>query len=75
MPDDFNMSMRKYLKQVGVTSQQAIEAAVRERGAPGGRYAVRTEVVIEDLGLRHVVEGQIMGPDAEADPDSGGGSA
>ena len=27
--DDFNMSMRKFLKQVGVTSQQEIEAAVR----------------------------------------------
>lgn len=25
MSDDFNMSMRKFLKQVGVTSQQAIE--------------------------------------------------
>ncbi|MDP5083976.1 MAG: DUF6494 family protein, partial [Yoonia sp.] len=27
MSDDFNMSMRKFLKQVGVTSQQAIEEA------------------------------------------------
>jgi len=26
----FNMSMRKYLKEVGVTSQQAIERVVRE---------------------------------------------
>ena len=29
MSDDFNMSMRKFLKQVGVTSQQAIEEAMR----------------------------------------------
>ena len=27
MDDQFNMSMRKFLKQVGVTSQQAIEEA------------------------------------------------
>lgn len=65
MPDDFNMSMRKYLKQVGVTSQQAIEAAVRERGETGRRYAVRTELVIEELGLSHVVEGEIAAPDPE----------
>ncbi len=32
MSDDFNMSMRKFLKQVGVTSQQAIEEAMRENG-------------------------------------------
>ena len=30
MNDDFNMSMRKFLKQVGVTSQKAIEDALRD---------------------------------------------
>ena len=30
MSEDFNMSMRKFLKQVGVTSQQAIEEAMRK---------------------------------------------
>ena len=66
MADDFNMSMRKYLKQVGVTSQQAIESAMREKGEMGRRYAVRTEVVIEDLDLRHSVEGEIRGADRES---------
>ena len=28
--DNFNLSMRKFLKSVGVTSQQKIEEAVRE---------------------------------------------
>jgi len=28
----FNMSLRKYLKEVGVTSQQEIERVVREEG-------------------------------------------
>ena len=35
----FNMSMRKYLKEVGVTSQQAIERAVREQNLAGGRQS------------------------------------
>ena len=30
--ETFNMSLRKYLKRVGVTSQQAIERHVREHG-------------------------------------------
>jgi hypothetical protein len=29
--DAFNMSVRKYLKKLGVTSQREIEAAVREQ--------------------------------------------
>ena len=33
MNEEFNMSMRKFLKQVGVTSQQAIEAAMRNAGS------------------------------------------
>ena len=31
----FNMSMRKYLKEVGVTSQQAIERTVRDERMGG----------------------------------------
>ena len=62
MNDDFNMSMRKFLKQVGVTSQQAIENAVREAGASEGKsFNVKAVVVIEELGLEHVVEGEIKG--------------
>src|SRR5512139_1110057 len=38
----FNMSMRKYLKEVGVTSQQAIERVVREQNLAGkGKLQVR----------------------------------
>ncbi len=62
MNDDFNMSMRKFLKQVGVTSQQAIENAVREAGASEGKsFNVKAKIVIEELGLEHVVEGEIKG--------------
>jgi hypothetical protein len=55
----FNMSMRKYLKQVGVTSQQAIERHVREHGDDTGTLKVRTVLTIEGHGMEHVVEGKI----------------
>ena len=62
MSDDFNMSMRKFLKQVGVTSQQEIEKAVREArdaGTLGDRLRVRAVVTIDGLDMRHEVTGTI----------------
>ncbi|MEL7525596.1 MAG: DUF6494 family protein [Pseudomonadota bacterium] len=62
MSDEFNMSMRKFLKQVGVTSQQAIEDAVRKAGASEGKkYKVKAVVTIEEIGLEHEVNGEIEG--------------
>lgn len=62
MSDDFNMSMRKFLKQVGVTSQQAIEKAVREADSADGKtFKVKAVVTIEELGMEHVVTGEIEG--------------
>ena len=61
MDDRFNMAMRKYLKQVGVTSQKAIEEAMA--GAEAGRsYAIRTVVTIDGLDMEHVVEGSLEAP-------------
>ena len=66
--DAFNMSMRKFLKQVGVTSQQRIEQAVRA-AAPTGPVKVRAVITIPELGMEHVIEGEITtgvtGGDAE----------
>lgn len=61
MNDEFNMSMRKFLKQVGVTSQQAIEEALRGADAGGKSYAVKAVVTIEELGMTHEVTGTISG--------------
>ncbi|MEM1301244.1 MAG: DUF6494 family protein [Pseudomonadota bacterium] len=61
--DDFNMSMRKFLKQVGVTSQQAIEDAMRDADSAGKTYAVRAVVTIEELGMTHEVAGTVKGRD------------
>ncbi|MCB1436286.1 MAG: hypothetical protein KDJ46_03845 [Rhodobiaceae bacterium] len=55
----FNMSMRKFLKEVGVTSQQQIETAVRKSGKTSGRIPVRMVLTAEAIGLEHVVTGEI----------------
>ena len=56
--DAFNMSMRKFLKHVGVTSQQQIEQAIRA-ASPSGPVKVRAVITIAELGMEHVVEGEI----------------
>ncbi len=64
MSEDFNMSMRKFLKQVGVTSQQAIEEAMRAAGADrtaGKSFKAEMVLRIGSLDLEHRVEGSING--------------
>ena len=62
MSEDFNMSMRKFLKQVGVTSQQAIEEAMRNAGDTAGKtYDARIVLTVDGLDLEHVVTGSITG--------------
>ncbi len=63
MSGDYNMSIRKFLKQVGVTSQQVIEEGLR--GADGGGpYEVQMVLRIDGLDIEHVVTG-IIGGDGE----------
>ena len=57
MNEDFNMSMRKFLKQVGVTSQQAIEEALRD--AENGEYEIQAKISIASLEMVHKVSGTI----------------
>ena len=61
MSDDFNMSMRKFLKQVGVTSQQAIEDAMRDTDTAGKSFTAKAVITIEELDMEHVVTGTIKG--------------
>ncbi len=59
--DTFNREVRKFLKQVGVTSQREIERAVR-RAAEAGlltgneKLKATARVQIEGIGLDHLVE-------------------
>ena len=59
-----NMSLRKFLKVVGVTSQQETEKAIRAAVADGrlkGNETINAEMVltIGKIGLNHKVNGKI----------------
>ena len=62
--DKFNISLRKFLKEVGVTSQRVIENALHDAlkaGTIGSRQSVKATMTLE-IGtppVRHVVEGDI----------------
>jgi hypothetical protein len=58
--DRFNMELRKFLKQVGVTSQREIERVVRENA--GGARVLRLRMALSSPdapGLNHVVEAEL----------------
>jgi hypothetical protein len=57
--DKFNMSMRKFLKQVGVTSQREIERIVREQRPASGPLRVKMVLSAEGTSLNHIVEDEI----------------
>lgn len=62
--DVFNTSVRKFLKQVGVTSQREIEKAVREAIASGrlkgsGKLPARMVLTISGAELSFTVDGEI----------------
>jgi hypothetical protein len=58
--DPFNMSLRKFLKQVGVTSQREIERVVREQSLRGkGSLKIKMVLTAEGTDLNHVVESEI----------------
>ena len=54
--DRFNMALRKFLKQVGVTSQREIERVVRDGQVQGGSLKLRMRLTAENAPLDHVVE-------------------
>ncbi len=54
--DRFNIALRKFLKEVGVTSQRQIERVVREGKVSGSVLRLRMTLTSEDAQLEHVVE-------------------
>ncbi len=62
--DVFNMSLRKFLKKVGVTSQREIEKAVRaaiDQGRLKGHETLEAKVTITigDVRLAETIDGRI----------------
>jgi 16S rRNA U516 pseudouridylate synthase RsuA-like enzyme len=57
--DKFNMSLRKFLKQVGVTSQREIERVVRDGSVSGSKLKVKMVLTAPGTDLNHVIEQDI----------------
>lgn len=62
--ETLNISVRKFLKKVGVTSQREIETAVREAIESGrlkGDETLKAKITleVEGLQLRHQIDGAI----------------
>jgi hypothetical protein len=56
----FNLSLRKFLKRVGISSQEEIERVVREKGLAGkGTLKVKMVLTADGTDLKHVVDGEI----------------
>lgn len=60
-----NIETRRFLKEVGITSQREIESAVREALRSGKlkgheRLSAHMTLTVEAIGLRHEVEGEII---------------
>ena len=53
--DEVTMSIRKFLKKVGITSQQEIEKVY----SGTGMVKVKMVLSCEELNLEHVIEGEI----------------
>jgi len=54
--DRFNMDVRKFLKEVGITSQREIERVVREGQVQGSTLKLRMTLTAENTPLQHAVE-------------------
>ena len=62
--DALNVSVRKFLKKVGVASQREIEKAVRDAAARGGlqpneKLAATMTLHIAGVGLTFAIDGEI----------------
>jgi hypothetical protein len=62
--ENFNMSIRKFLKSVGVQSQREIEQAVAKALADGNlnggeKLSAKVVLTIESLGVSRTIDGTI----------------
>jgi hypothetical protein len=55
MDEKLNMSIRRFLKKVGITSQNEIEKAWKDNKS----VKVKMVLTIEELSLEHTIEGEI----------------
>ena len=66
--NDAEITMRKFLKQLGVTAHQELANALSkavsdEKVAPGANFKVNARVEIADLDFVHEVTGTVVAPE------------
>ncbi|MEQ8229959.1 MAG: DUF6494 family protein [Rhodospirillales bacterium] len=71
--EHFNMQIRKFLKQVGVTSQREIETAVRDAVASGklaedGAITAKVTLSVPELGISHDITSDLTLEEPEDEP-------
>lgn len=71
--EHFNMQIRKFLKQVGVTSQREIETAVRDAVASGklsedGAITANVTLSVPELGISHDITSDLTLEEREEEP-------
>ncbi len=54
--EKLNMAIRKFLKEVGVTSQREIERVVRDGAVHGETLRLAMTLTSKDAPLEHVIE-------------------
>jgi len=64
MADEFETSVRKFLKQVGVTAHQELERAALGSAAGSPTRKARAVITLEGTDLQHVVEAEIVLPES-----------
>ena len=66
--EEFTISVRKFLKHLGVTGHQIIESSLKDsvdsgKIKPGQSISVSAEIKLEGIGISHKLEGKITSPD------------
>ena len=64
------IAMRKFLKQLGVTTHQRLETALAGRlkdgtADAGERLTVSAQIAIPELGFTHEIQAELMAPEAD----------
>lgn len=66
--DRFNIELRKFLKEVGITSQREIERVARDGLVQGSTLRLRMTLTSENAPLEHVIERTISLGDGRGSP-------
>ena len=66
--DEFTVSVRKFLKHLGVTGHQIIESSLKDavkngKLKSGSNVTVSAEIKLDGIGISHKLDGNITAPD------------